>query len=267
MIRAKKATVLAFCLCVALLFSACVGKHKPTPLDEQTRNIRDLNKRALSSAAKGNHQDAEKLLQEALRRANSLDNRAARILTLLNQSRLARRTGQPEQAEILVNQALDSAVNSTWYSDAAQEKALQLINANKLAEAEKWARRALENETSDLQGRRLNLLARVAMLKNQYQQAEELTGKALKLNDRPGLELEKANSLRMMGMIKTLDQQWQQAEEHLQQALEIDKQQAEPAKIALDLDALAELARQKGDTGAAADYSGRAALVRENIGK
>jgi tetratricopeptide (TPR) repeat protein len=265
MIRANRATILA--LGTTFLLSACIGKQKPTPLDEQTRSIRDLNERALSSAAKGNHQDADKLLQEALRRASSLDSGDARILTLLNQSRLARRTGQPEQAEILVNQALDLAANSAWYSDTAQEKALQMIDANKLAEAEKWAENALENETSDLQGRRLNLLARIAMLRNQYQQAEEFAGKAMKLNDRSGLELEKANSLRIMGIIRTLDQQWQQAEELLKQALEIDKQQAEPAKIALDLEALAELARQMGDAEAAVDYSGRAALVRENIGR
>lgn len=254
-------------LCLLLFtstFTGCAGQ-KITPMNEQERSIRDLNERALKAASSGRQNDANKLLAEALLIANSMDNKDARIITLLNQSRLARHAGMLTEATRLTDEAMLLATNSKLYSDVAQEKALQGIAENRLDDATKWAEQALQKEQGNLMGRRLNLLARIQLLKNNLAEAELLANQGLSATKDAGMELEHANSLRMLGIIKTVYKDHEQAEELLQQALEIDRQQAEPLKIAADLDALAELAGKRGDDLAEKNYRQRGNLIRKSL--
>lgn len=258
-------TLLKFVLFVAVcsLSSGCVG-NKATQLSEHERRITDLNERALDSAAKGFDTDAQKLLQEALQRSLAQDDRSGVTVTLLNQSRLARHGGNLQLAAQLVEQTLVSATGTTQYADVAQEKALQELAGNRLAEAGRWAEIARTSEKGDLLGRRLNLLARITLLKKENSAATLLAEQALAANKGDGMELERANSLRMLGLIKAQEKQFDKAEELLQEALSLDKQQAASAKIAADLEALAELAGLKGDKNLQQGYLQRAKTVREN---
>lgn len=251
--------LLLVCIC-----TGCAGK-KITPLHEQERNIMDLNRRALQAATTGNRNNAEELFDRALLIANSMDNKDAQIITLLNQSRLARHAGMLTEATRLTDEALLLATDSRLYSDVAQEKAIQAVAENRLDDATEWGKQALLKETGELTGRRLNLLARIYLLKNNLIEAELLANRGLSATKDAGMELEHANSLRMLGIIKTVYKDHEQAEELLQQALEIDRQQAEPLKIAADLDALAELAGKRGDDLAEKNYRQRGDLIRKSL--
>jgi len=244
------------------LLSGCFGSK--LQLSEHERKIADLNERALDSAAKGYATDAQKLFQEALQRAAAQDDRNGLSLTLLNQSRLARHDGKQQLAAQLVEQALANAGGTPQYADAAQEKALQELAANRLAEAGRWAGIALRSEQGNLQGRRLNLLARIALITGDKTEAMRLAETALTANKQDGMELERANSLRMLGLLKAQERQFDTAEEMLQEALKLDKQQEGSAKIAADLEALAELAGLQDNKGLQQGYLQRARTVREH---
>lgn len=254
---------LALCVTVCSLLGGCAA-NKATQLSEHERRITDLNERALDSAAKGYDTDAQKLLQEALQRSLAQDDRSGATVTLLNQSRLARHGGNLQLAAQLVEQALVSATGTIQYADVAQEKALQELAGNRLAEAGRWAEIARTSEKGNLLGRRLNLLARIALLKKENSAATLLAEQALAANKGDGMELERANSLRMLGLIRAQERQFDKAEELLQEALSLDKQQAASAKIAADLEALSELAGLKGDKNLQQGYLQRAKTVREN---
>lgn len=245
------------------LLSGCAG-NKANRLSEHERRITDLNERALDSTAKGYDTDAGKLLQEALQRASAQDDRNGVSVTLLNLSRLARHNGKLQLAAQLVEQALVSATGTTQYADAAQEKALQELAGNRLAEADRWAEIARTSEQGNLLGRRLNLLARISLLKGEKNEAAQLAEQALSANKGDGMELERANSLRMLGLIKAQERQFDKADELLQEALSLDKQLAASTKIAADLEALAELAGLKGDKNLQQGYLQRAKTVRKN---
>lgn len=249
-------------LAASALLSGCFGSR--VQLSEHERKISDLNERALGSAAKGYATDAQELLQEALRLDSAQDDRNGVSLTLLNQSRLARHDGKLQLAAQLVEQALANAGGTSQYADAAQEKALQELAANRLAEAGRWARISLTSEQGNLQGRRLNLLARIALMTGDKTEAARLAEAALAANKRDGAELERANSLRMLGLITAQERQFDKAEELLQEALKLDKQQEASAKIAADLEALAELAGLQGNKELQQGYLQRAKTVREH---
>lgn len=244
-----------------LLYGCFGGKVQRS---EHERKILDLNERALDSASKGYDTDAQKLLQEALQRASAQDDRSGTSLTLLNQSRLARHGGNLQLAAQLVEQTLASATGTAQYADAAQEKALQELAGNHLAEAARWAEIARKSEQDNLLGRRLNLLARITLLKGERSEAALLAEQALAANKDDGLELERANSLRLLGTIRSQERLFDKAEALLQEALNLDKQQEDSAKIAADLEALAELAGFKGDTNLQQGYLQRAKIVRES---
>ncbi|MDD2500760.1 MAG: hypothetical protein PHN92_08075 [Geobacter sp.] len=249
-------------LFASTLLYGCFGSK--VQLSEHERKILDLNERALDSAAKGYDTDAQKLLQEALQRASAQDDQSGMSLTLLNQSILARHGGNLKLAAQLVEQALASATGTAQYADAAQEKALQELAGNRLVEAARWAEIARTSEQGDLLGRRLNLLARIALIKKENSEATHLAEQALAANKGDGLELERANSLRMLGLLKAQERQFEKAEELLQEALSLDKQQAVSAKIAADLEVLSELAGLKGNKNLQQGYLQRAKIVRGN---
>ncbi len=245
------------------LMTGCLG-GRSTQLDEKQRVITDLNERALAFAELHRETDARKLLQDALQMATALDDQSGQITTLLNLARLDRHTNRLQSAAQLLDQAMQRAGGTAQYADLAQEKSLQELTANRLDQAERWAEEAVATEQGNLQGRRRNLLARIALLKGDLHEATAQAEQALSLNSANGMELERANSLRILGLSSARRQQFEKAEGLLLEALELDKQQAASLKIAADLEALAELAGLKKDTAGQQDYSKRAQAVRES---
>ena len=254
---------LAICFTTCLILQGC-SATRVQPLDDQLRRISDLNERALASFDLGYTTDSTKLLNEALHLSYALDDRPSQIITLLNKSRTARHGGRKSDATKAVDQAIVLAHSTSLYADAAQEKALVELAAGNVEQALSWAENARSAEKGNLIGRRLNLLARIALIRGNQDDAVLFAEQALKQNGDKGLELERANSLRLLGRIKARQQQFIKAEELLLEALRIDQQQADSEKIASDLEALAEYAGLANKIDMQQDYTRRAQAAREH---
>ena len=251
-------------LAATIMLAGCLANNSGQ-ISVQQKKINDLNERALTLTESGYDRDAQKLLQDALQLASSRDDQEGQIITLLNLSRLARHSNTLQVAAQYVERALSLAKGTVYYADVAQEKALQELAANRLDQATRWADAARTAEQGNLIGRRHNLLARIALIKGDKTEAARQAERALSANDGDGRELERANSLRILGGIKAQTRRFDEAEEMLQEALKLDKQyQAAPSRIAADLDALAELAGSRQDLARKQEYLNRARLVREN---
>lgn len=252
-------------LFVSLTLIAGCSTLPPRVVSEEQRKIKDLNERALLSADQGHIADSHRLLAEAVRRSYALDDQDSLALTSLNQSRLARHGGDLKAAVEAANRAVKLGTASHYYADAAQEMALIELAGTRFDEALRWAELARNTEQGRLIGRRLNLLARIYLLQGNLGAAEQFANEGLKASERSDLYAEQANSLRMLGRIYSRHGQLIKAGDALNQALLRDKALADSEKIAADLEALAELAKQEGNDQKFADYAQRAMLVRESL--
>lgn len=248
---------------LTLLLAACFGGSVQA-LSPTVGRIQDLNERALHSMERQQFDQARSMLDKALSLATSLDDGQQQALTLLNLARLERRLGRFEQAELLLDRGWRTAADTGYEADLAQETALLKIARNNLPEAEHWAGIALKEEQGGMSGRRLNLLARIALLKNSCQEALRLAEQALENTSSSGMAEERANSLRIIGQIKGREKHFEEAQRLLYEALAIDRQQERPLKIAADLEALALLMEMKGDGDKGREYRQRAQMVRKN---
>jgi len=248
---------------LTLLLAGCFGGSVPT-LSPTVHRIQELNERALRSMERQQFDQARSMLDKALGLATSLDDGQQQALTLLNLARLERRLGRFEQAELLLDRGWRTAADTGYEADLAQETALLKLARNNLPEAERWAGIALKKEQGGMRGRRLNLLARIALLKNSYQEALRLAEQALENRSSSDMAEERANSLRIIGQIKGREKRFEEAQRLLYEALTIDRQQERPLKIAADLEALALLMEMKGDGDKGREYRQRAQMVRKN---
>lgn len=244
--------------------TGCFGGSAPR-LSESERRIQEMNERSLSSMEKQRFDDARTLLDEALRIASSLDDAERRALTLLNLARLERRLGHLPQAELLLDQAMKQGRSTSHSADLAQEMALLKLAMNKPDDALAWAEKAFKLEQGEMKGRRLNLLARIAMIQGRDQDALRLTQEALSHTKSPQMLEERANAMRVTAQIIARENRLEEAEKLLKEALEIDRSLERPAKIAADLQALAEVMRLRENTAGEKEYRQRAERVRENM--
>lgn len=249
-------------LTLTTLLSGCFSGGAPA-LSPTVRRIQEMNERALHSVEKQRFDDARTVLDEALRLATSLDDGQQQTLTLINLARLERRLGRLQQAEPLLERARRAAATG-YAADLAQETALLMIARNHLPEAERWAEIALQEERGDLTGRRLNLLARIALLNGDEPKALRLAEQALGVCSAPAMAEERANALRIIGQLKVREKRFDEAERLLNEALTLDRRQERPLKIAADLEALAQLMDLKGQAEQGREYRQRARMARES---
>jgi tetratricopeptide (TPR) repeat protein len=253
-------------LCVLTMLCGCLGGTAARQSPSKQR-LTDLQQRAQTSAEKGLHADAARLLQEALRLASALDDHQGQASILLQQARLARRNGELSAADQAITRGLALAEGSELYADAAQERALLELALGKTEAAVRWAETALREERGALLARRLNLLARLALVQGNTDQAGQLAEQALTKASSDALAAERANALRMLGIVRGNQKRYAEGEQLLQQALTLDKELELPARIAADLEALAGLAGQRGDAKAHLQFLQRAKTVREASGQ
>lgn len=256
-------TVLLVLMLCSVLFGCLGGSAAKLSPSQQKLSL--LQQRAQLQVDRGRHADAARLLQEALRLADSLDDRQGQASILLQQARLARQTGDLEAADQAIAKALPLAAGGPYHADAAQERALLELTRNNVAAAAQWAETALREERGELIGSRLNLLARLALLEGDLDRAAQLAEEALKKTTDDSSAAERANALRMLGTVHGRQGRHEQAQQTLHQALTLDKQLELPARIAADLEALAELAALRNDTTAQQRYLQRAATVKNAI--
>jgi len=256
-------TALLLLLMMSGTLYGCLGSGVRLTPGQQKLAV--LQQRAQLQTERGRPTEAERLLQEALRLAASLDDRQGQTSVLLQQARLARQTGNLEAADQVIAKALPLATGGPYHADAAQERALLELARNDVAAATQWAEIARREERGALIASRLNLLARLALLQGNRDRAAQLAEEALNKTTDDSLASERANALRMLGMIDGQQGRFDQAEHKLHQALVLDKQLELSARIAADLEALAELAGLRDDTPAQQEYQQRATTVRDAI--
>lgn len=251
-------------IALAISISGCFG-GSGTERSEMQRRIADLNEMGLVSQDKGDTRNAERLFSEALVISESVDETGGKVLSLLNVARLARKNGENQRAAVFADRALKIAPEGALFSDVAHEKALQDLGAENLDKSAEWAAKALQAEQGGLEGRRLNLMARIAIRQGRYQDALGFAEKALSYTSGDEMAEERANSLRMNGLLHGKAGRFARSEEMLGEALSIDKRIGLPAKVAADLEALSEVSGMKGDKTRESDYAERARLARESL--
>lgn len=250
---------------IAALISGCFGGSRSQMADPFRSRIDSLIERALASQEQGNIMGAQLLFEEALRFSATRDDNYGQTMALLNLSRLYRQSGEKDRARNAVEKGLKLSPETGLQADIFQEMALVELDSGNNGKAMEWGLRSLAQESGKLKGRRLNLLARIAIKNNQIDDAGRYAEQALPHNRTNGPVEEEANSIRLIGRVKMVQGNLPEAEKYLLQALEMDKQVGRPARIADDLEALAELSSVKKDQLRRQDYLERAVKIRESI--
>lgn len=242
-----------------LLLAGCFGGKAPLLRAESQQRADTALVRGVRAEQKGNYQEAEKLLSEALTTSSSIEDYVGRTTALINLARLHRLQHDLLKSESFIDQALAlPTTDPRQTAEAAQEKALLELAKGNPAQALEWAQQALATEPGNLRGSRRNLTARIQLLLGNRSAADTLARAALPENRSSGQAEEEANSLRIMGIIARHETKYSESVLYLQEALVIDKRIGKSAKIALDLEELAAVAQQAGNLQTAADYLARA---------
>jgi len=257
-------------LCVPLLLlpAGCFGgKSQPARPEAQLRAETALS-RGIRAQQKGDPGEAEKLLIESLTTSSSIEDYPARATALINLARLYRLQHDLLKAETCIDRALaTTGIDTRLSSEAAYEKALLELAKDNPATALEWAQKAIAAEKGPALGSRLNLAARIQLVRGKWSEADALAGKALSENRSAGQAEEEANSLRILGIVARNEKQYDRGAQFLQEALQIDKRIGKSGKIAVDLGELAVTARNGGKLKESANYLERAYEINLAAGR
>jgi len=242
-----------------LLLAGCFGgKAQPARPEAQLRAETALS-RGIRAEQKGDSPEAEKQLAQSLSLSTSVEDYPARATALINLSRLHRLQHDLPKAETSIELALAIAgIDSRLLAEAAYEKALLELARDRPEAALEWANKAIAAERGGALGSRLNLAARIQLVRGRWSDADALARKALDENRSAGQTEEEANSLRILGIVARNEKKYDRGIQFLQEALLIDKRIGKSGKIAADLVELAETARNAGNLRESAVYLERA---------
>lgn len=245
-------------LCLFILTGCYKASYsKPYAKEEVERLVLQANK----AYERRDLNLAQKLYVEALKKAHIIQDDNATVIILISLSRLCTSMNQPEKAKEFIELADKFSEISTYTaSELSFEKARLNFLTNDLDKAEELLKNT-EFE-SLLKIKSLNLLARIKIKRESFDEAEEFLKEAINLNQ--GIsKIELANSYRLLGDIYS--NRDKKAENYYLKALEIDKELALPEKIALDLESLGRFYEKWGDKERAKQYLLRAAEIRKAL--
>lgn len=251
-----------------LLQSGCFGGKAPSFLPETRLRAETSLSRGIRAEQRGDSIAAEELLNRSLSISSSIEDDPARTAALINLARLYRQRHDLLKAETSIDRAIAiTNTDSRLYSEVAYEKALIELARGRMAPALEWAQKAIAAERGDMLGSRLNLAARVQLLRGRWKEADELARKALDENRTAGQAEEEANSLRILGIVARNENNLDRGAQLQQEALQIDKQIGKSSKVAADLGELAETSRKAGKLRESATYLERAYEVNRAGGR
>ena len=251
-----------------LLLTGCFGGTTQLVRTESQQRAESALTRGIRAEQKGNYQEADSLLSEALAISSSIEDDPVRTLALINRARLHRLQHDLPAADRYSDQALVLArLVSELFAEAAHEKALVELAKGNPPQALEWAQRSLAAEQGNQRGARLNLASRIQLVLGNWDVAGSLARSALTENRSAGHAEEEANSLRIMGIVARNDKKYTEGELILQEALAIDKRIGKSSKIATDLEELAMTAQRAGHVAEAARYLERASDVNLAAGR
>lgn len=244
--------------CLPLL-AGCFGGKAQTARPEAQLRAETALIRAIRADQKGDGSEAEKQLGQSLAISTSVEDNPARVTALINLARLHRQQHDLTKAENCIDRALAIAViDSRLTAEAAYEKSLVELAMGRLETALEWADKAIAAERGNGLGSRLNLAGRIQLLRGRWSDADALARKALGENRSAGQAEEEANSLRILGIVARHGKDYAAGAQFLLEALLIDKRIGKSAKIAADLEELAETSREAGNLRDAASCLERA---------
>lgn len=257
--------LLCTAVCALSLLTGCFGATAQRSRSEAQRRAETLLLRGIRAEQKGDTKSADALLKESLAVSTTIEDNQAKSIALINLARLHRLGHDINTASVNIDAALQLiGSDSVIYSEAAHEKSLIELMNNSAEDALHWAEKSVAMEKGNLLGRRLNLLGRIQLARNDSKTAAITLQKALKENRSSDNAEEEANSIRMLGIIARNENMITDAERLLSESLEIDKKIGVSTKIALDLEELGKTALAAGSPGNAVNYLERAYNVHLN---
>ena len=245
-----------------VLLAGCFGRQTHTARSEAQLRAETALNRGIRAEQKGDRIEAEQFLLQSLTTSSSIEDYPARATALINLARLYRLRHELPKAESSIDQALATTeIDPRFSAEAAYEKALIELAKGSPDTALEWAQKAISAEHGNALGSRLNLAARIQLVRGKWSDADALAGKALNANRTAGQPEEEANSLRVLGIVARHEKKPDPGARFLQEALLIDKRIGKNSKIAADLEELAETARDVGNLKESASYLERACEV------
>lgn len=271
------AAVTTFTLFTAGILIGCGSAPEPTERSSEILNrSREFARTGVEYAARGDLQQAELFFARALSGFRSIDNRHGTASTELELARAHVQSGS-------LSEALD-------YLDSAAETASQLEDPSLLVEARTLRaeislhrndpRRALEllqeaeellpsvedeSERGKLQAVILHNRGVSLAREERYDAAHSALSEALALNQERSALSEIASNHYMLASVESRSGNYEEALRHAEAALENDKATENSSRIALDLEALAQISIKAGELAAADDYFARATGVYEAL--
>ncbi len=251
----------ALLLIVAVSAGGCATSPSQ-PLPALRAEANRFNERGIEAARRGDLPAAASSLAEAYRCYAAMEHHPGMVTTLLNSARVSMRQGESDKAR----QALDRAEGLLPFTpeltaEVLFEKGKFLLHEGQVAEAARLSEKALQSAEPGSKGRMANLLARVRVREGKREAAAEMARNALALARETGDRQEEANALRLLGESALARGGADEATQLYSQAMLVDKEVAAGAKIAADLQGLAQAAEASGRKEAALAFWQRAATV------
>ena len=256
---------------ISLLVAGCGSVQPQSETDARRERQADLGERAQRAIARGEVARAAGYYREALRIAESTEDFPAIGVYALNLAATYQALDEP----VLAQGALDKVLadpgrfERSLVVDAAGRRALLALQARQLDAAAAWLERAEGDcapPSCKAQVALLNLRGQLLLERGDAARARSMMSQALAGAKAEGNQEEEANALRVDGRAAARLGEHAQALAALDQALTLDKRLGLPAKIALDLIALAEVELARGERAAARDYARRALTVSRAAG-
>lgn len=223
------------------------------------------NLAGVSAESKQKFTVAEDEFMEAYRLFSSIENYSGMVVTLINSSRLYRRTGESDKSATVLNQAVKLIAQAPELeAEVCFEKSKLALQNGDIAGALPWAERGVSSAGDRERARMLNLTAAIHFQTGALHKARETAETALKSGKSSDDRREEANALRLLGEIAAREKNHRDSSRLFESALAIDKELAIPVRVSADLTALSHAAEARGEIVQAAEYLQRA--VEAQIG-
>lgn len=270
--RCRKTESILTLFAAGLLFAlvSCGGKQayvSPTNI-----SAAELNQKAATAVLKRDYLKALELYKEELRINRSIENSDGTAVGLLNIAAVYREMGDMDNASVFVNKVLeekDEPYAPARLAGAAFLKALIFMDMGDAGRASDWvqkARAVCGKDACTLAGKLNNLEARIALARNDSEEAEAFGHAGLKINRDLDDREETANSLRILAEAGARAGKYKEAGALFEEALVIDKSLGTGTKVRADLMGLGRLAFSRGNKSEALIFFRRALRVSEAAG-
>ncbi|HEX5392910.1 MAG TPA: tetratricopeptide repeat protein [Rhodocyclaceae bacterium] len=246
-------------LCIVASLAACGGA--PSQADNPVlAQARDEHTDGQSAFARHDFDNARRHFERALRLHQSIDDGAGIALNRLDLARSRAALGDTAGADGDLDALLSSVAASPLRAEAARQKAVLALAANRLDDALRWQSEAAAqcgtgcSLTSSLALIRAQVALRRGVLDQAATECNVARAALPAVADAERPTPEHANVWRLGGEIALQRKDYAVASAHLEQALAADRGNGLPERVLIDLRLLAETSESAADNITARDY-------------